>query len=261
MATIACYKDYTLHIDPPVLPVPVCWWPFEVGAGVPWPDTAVPGLNLDLTAGSTANILVSAGKVGVQACRVDTSWPNYSDLTQLTSTGLLNMSLDGFTMTGWVSPNLITMGPIDYFGIRFRAYNGIQVDPFPPAFLDVYIQWNPNFGGTGTVELGLLTGGVQQIFELVTPVTLALGYHFFVLIYDRIAGKVRFSFDNAALTTSTPTYTVPIGWNTGAVVYQGNRSALGTLAVGWDEVNYFNGILDAGEISTIYNGGIGTTYP
>lgn len=262
MATIACSKNYTLHIDPPAIPVPVCWWPFEVGVTIPWPDTAVPGLILTRTAGSAVGTYtIAAGKVGVKSCRVDTNVGTFIELTQLTSTALLNMSLDGFTMTGWVSPNTATMSGTDYFGVRFRAYVGIQVDPFPVPYLDVYFQWYPNFAATGSVEIGLVAGGVTQIFQTLTPVPLIAGWHFFVLIYDRLAGKIRYSFDNAALTESTPTYTIPIGWDTGAVVFQTRKTAPGTSNIAWDEVNYFNSILAAADINAIYNGGIGTTYP
>lgn len=263
--SIACYKDYTLHIDPPAIPVPVCWWPFEVGATNPWPDTAVPGLMLDVLSSVSGVVTVAsgAGKVGVQSCRVDSGYifpaGATCELSQTASTPLLSMSLDGFTMTGWIAPQNMIVN--DLFGMRYRAYVGVQVDPFPLAALDVYLQWSPTVVGTGRIEIGLIDTGVGQIFQLITPVPLAVAWHFFVFIYDRIAGKIRFSIDNAALTTSTDTYTQPPGWTTGAVVYQTQKSSPGTSILGFDEVNYFNSILNAAEIDLIYNSGIGTTYP
>lgn len=220
----------------------VAYWKMDEASG-----NAVDSSGAGLTLVNNNTVTFGAGKIN-NGAQLAIASNNYFSIANA-SAGALNFS-SSFTFAGWVNPTT----------------TGNAIQPIFKQNDGVGAQYTGGIGATGTMFLNLgIGGGFFPYNSTVDAGALTGGvwYHI-ALVCDRSGLVNQFYFNGSQLGTDVATSAGALNNQTDDFLV-GGRKATGTTS-GWvdgklDEWGSWSRALTGAEISSLYNGGSGLSYP
>lgn len=231
-----CTKDFQITIGSPVL---AAYWKFDEAAGTQRADSTINGNDISTTIGSISAV---AGKISnavrIPALDVDPSGAAVATLSFTPVWGGQSITIAGWIRNaGAVIANETQFYFLGNVGMGWRiVLQTINNNEFQAIFVD-------EFGASVTVNSGVIVA--------------VNTYYFFTIILDIPSLTIGISVDDSAVVTAAilgaPSVPVTNEFNA--------RNQSGATQRDLDELGIWYRKLTAAEITYLFNGNAGRTYP
>lgn len=239
----AVSNDIVLNVEPAAFPE--AYWTLDEGSGDR--EDSVNGVllsPLESTVSAVAGIISN----GAQFAPLDAALNNFPRIAG--GGDGLQYSGNGFSVAGWFKCTQYDFGSGSFL---FQD----NVSTVPVSTINLILSGN-------TIEIQAdLEGASYQAFPISDAFVPTLGvWYFFAMTYDGADGSWHLSINDGAVTDGSSSYVLsPVNNGPGFVMgTAGYLGGAGTILV-MDEVGVFPFRLAANQITYLYNGGAGQTWP